>query len=253
MLVQRIRGRLNPAWSSHFLQFAGQRLFGNCQTIWRNSGPVAEAMVTKGINSGGCTLGGVFCNELDKLHLLACILTGSSSSADECILDAFESVHNSFLASPDFAYDTAKLATIKLSLRRVANEIKDHAFDDSARHNPGQNGVEVRALKLESGGCEQFLAAILKLNAFHRAVLLLRVYERYRAHVAAVLLRLPSSIVERGKVHALVSLVTQIPYQRGCGAERSIAPELIMLHSRDGGPAHGSYLQSYLQLGAGRQ
>jgi hypothetical protein len=163
--------------------------------------------MTARFDSDGSAMSTVFCTELERLHLMAYILTGSLEAAGECVVSASRDVEGSFLASPAFAYDTAKLATIKLALRSVADEIREHALRDSPNHHP-RIGPGDCDLSTNSG--KRFLAAILQLNAFYRAVLLLRIYEGYRNHVAALLLRLPPVVVERGKEQAIVSLVRQI-------------------------------------------
>lgn len=189
---------------------------------------VAEIMVAGKINSDDCPMASVFCAEAERLHLLAWILTGSAQAASECVIDAFREARNSFLASPEFAYDRAKLATIKVALRRVADEIKEHATRDLALTSNHNDGLGAFDLDRISG--KHFLAAILDLNAFYRAVLLLRIYENYRNHVAGLLLRLAPAVVERGQVHAIVSLVGQIYSQCKTGVE-AVSPEPIKLHS----------------------
>jgi DNA-directed RNA polymerase specialized sigma24 family protein len=48
------------------------------------------------------------------------------------------------------------------------------------------------------------------LDVFHRAVLLLCLYEGYRAHEVSLLLRLPRNTIQQGMIHALLSLVSSL-------------------------------------------
>jgi DNA-directed RNA polymerase specialized sigma24 family protein len=161
-----------------------------------------------------------FCTQFKRLHLQAHVITGCPHLASECILEALDVVNGSFVASPEFAYEASKLATIKAALRRVSSEIKQHAFDESA------SGSEMARIypALRAAGASDFstdtvLSSLLRLNAFYRALLLLRLYEGYRVHEVAVLLHLPSITVRGGMMNALLSLLAAL---HGIGAEDQV-------------------------------
>lgn len=169
----------------------------------------------------------VFCSQLGRLHLLASILTGSSEAASECIVEAFESLHDSFLVSREFAYETARLATIKHGLRKVMKEIRHYALSDTTDHITVCT-IRMRVPNLGTTCADCFLVSIQQLNAFDRAVLLLRVYEQYRPHVVALWLRLPSPLIERRKVHAISSLTSLIHGRDTSAPSSRFSPELGM-------------------------
>jgi len=87
-------------------------------------------------------------------------------------------VNGSFVTSPEFAYEASKLATIKAGLRRVSSEIKQQAFDESASGSKTARIYPVlRAAAVSEISRETVLSSLLRLNAFYRALLLLRLYE----------------------------------------------------------------------------
>jgi hypothetical protein len=149
----------------------------------------------------------VFSTQLQRLLLQAYTFTECPRLSVDCVLEAFDMVSDSFVASPEFAYEASRLATIKSGLRRVLPAIKQHALNESI--------ITDRLLPIYSGNettitPETFLASLLRLNVFHRAVLLLRLYEGYRAHEVSLLLRLPRNTIQQGMIHALLALVSSL-------------------------------------------
>jgi hypothetical protein len=149
----------------------------------------------------------VFCTQFQRLHLQAYVLTGCPKLAVDCVLEAFDTVSDSFVASPEFAYEASKLATVRSGLRRVLPAIKQHALNESMNTD--------RLLSINSGNetaisRETFLASLHRLDVFHRAVLLLCLYEGYRTHEVSLLLRLPRNTIQQGMIHALLTLVSSL-------------------------------------------
>jgi hypothetical protein len=177
----------------------------------------------------------VFCTQFQRLHLQAHVLTGCPNLAVECVLEAFDIVNDSFVASPEFAYEASKLATIKSGLRRVLPEIRQRALNESLHDDrllpiyPGETTISREA----------FLASLHQLDVFHRAVLLLRLYEGYRAHEVSLLLRLPGNTIQQGTIRALLSLVSSLT-----GTDPNILQMNAVLSTaqpmRDMEPAHKS-------------
>lgn len=193
---------------------------------------LAESAVKSKVDSDCDALCRVFDSQLQELHLQAYIVTGSPHAASECVAEAFETLQNAFLASPEFAYEAAKLATIKCALRRVASDIRHHAFHDAADNDRRHNHYHsLEPSGLEEACRERFLTSILQLNAFHRAVLLLRMYEHYRVYFVALLLRLPLSTIEQGITKAVELLVVSIHGTETHNADRGSGAELMPLHS----------------------
>jgi hypothetical protein len=158
-----------------------------------------------------------FCTQLQRLHLQAHVITGCPNLASECVLEALDVVNGSFVASPEFAYEASKLATIKAGLRRVSSEINQQAFDESAS---GSKTARIYPVLCATGvseiSRETVLSSLFRLNTFYRALLLLRLYEGYRVHKVALLLHLPSITVRGGMINALLSLLAVL---HGIGAE----------------------------------
>ena len=57
---------------------------------------------------------------------------------------------------------------------------------------------------------ETFLASLHRLDVFHRAVLLLRFYDGYRAHEVSLLLRLPRKTIQQGLIDVLLALMSSL-------------------------------------------
>jgi hypothetical protein len=105
------------------------------------------------------------------------------------------------------AYEASKLATIKSGLRRVLPEISQHALNESMNADrllPIYSGNETTISR------ETFLASLNRLDVFHRAVLLLRLYGGYRAQEVSLLLRLLRNTIQQGMIHALLALVSSL-------------------------------------------
>jgi hypothetical protein len=177
-----------------------------------------------------------FCTQFQRLHLQADVITGCPHLASECVLEALDMVNGSFVASPEFAYEASKLATIKAGLRRVSSEIKQQAFDESARGGKTARIYPVlRAAAVSEISRETVLSSLFRLNAFYRALLLLRLYEGYRVHEVALLLHLRSIAVRGGMINALLSLLAAL---HGIGAEDqvkdiSLTPRALQSIGRD--------------------
>jgi hypothetical protein len=131
-----------------------------------------------------------FCTQFQRLHLQAHVITGCPHLASECALEALDVVNGSFVASPELVCEASNLATIKAGLRRrVSSEIKRHAFDESgSRSKPARIYPALRAAGVSEISTETVLSSLLRLNAFYRALLLLRLYDGYRVHEVALLL-----------------------------------------------------------------
>jgi DNA-directed RNA polymerase specialized sigma24 family protein len=152
-----------------------------------------------------------FCSHLQHLHLEAHVLTGCPNIAADCVIEAFSAVLDSYLASPTFAYQAAKLATIKIGLSKIAPDVLRLASSEAKRapdDNPGKNAFS--AVPLDTIIRERLLISLLQLNPLHRALLVLRLYERYRIHDVALLLRLSPATVKRWLPDAISTMAASI-------------------------------------------
>ena len=186
----------------------------------------------------GDVLCGVFHDHFDRLHLPAFLITGSQEIAGECILEAFDRMHGSFLPSPDFALKAAKRSTIKSALRRVGAEIQHCATQRADEKNLREkNQSALRVHKNVEVSRTQFLMSFRRLNAFHRSVLVLRTYENYPFYEAGLLLRLPVSRIRYGNAHAIVLLATSIHGADVSAPAGNVLPFPWPIHGRHGSPA----------------
>jgi hypothetical protein len=131
--------------------------------------------------------------------------------AADCVLEAFSDVQDSYLASPTFAYQAAKLATIKIGLSKIALDVRRLASTETKREprdNPGKNTFS--AIPLDTLVRERLFVSLLQLNSLHRALLVLRLYERYRIYDVALLLRLSPATVKRCLPDAISTMAASI-------------------------------------------
>jgi DNA-directed RNA polymerase specialized sigma24 family protein len=154
---------------------------------------------------------GVFHDHFDRLHLPAFLITGSQEIAGECILEAFDRMHGSFLPSPDFALKAAKRSTIKSALRSVSAEIQCCATQRAGEENLRKKSQSTLCVhKNVEVSRTKFLVSFCRLNAFYRSVLVLRTYEHYPFYEAGLLLRLSANTIRDGNAHAIALLTTSI-------------------------------------------
>jgi hypothetical protein len=92
----------------------------------------------------------------------------------------------------------------------VASEIAQYALGEVGRGDKRANDLSTSSAISGAAVVTKvgLIAVLLQQNVFHRALLLLRLLEGYRAHEVAVLLRLPSNTIQSGLLEALLSLTT---------------------------------------------
>ena len=146
-----------------------------------------------------------FLSHMDRLLLPAYLLTGSHEQASDCFLDALNSCSDQSPPRSGYAVRVAQRAIIKAAIGRIAPKLKEIATN-TAGSSFAVAANERHALQPELSG-ETFLQAILALNVFHRAVLVLRLYEGYSAADASLLLGVSRRTLEFGWQRALIALV----------------------------------------------
>jgi hypothetical protein len=145
-------------------------------------------------------------------------------------------MHGSFLPSPDFALKAAKRSTIKSALRSVSVEIQRCAMQSAREENlKAKNQSTLRVHKNVEVSRTKFLMSFCRLNAFYRAVLVLRTYEHYPFYETGLLLRLSANTIRDGNVHAIALLTTSIH-----GAEASAPVGNVLPFRRSSYDGHGS-------------
>lgn len=146
--------------------------------------------------------------QLAQLYLLAFSLTGCQEAAERRLLEAMEDTHDSFLLSAEFTFSATKRATIKRSLQHVASELQHFARQSDDHHVSMPNPKQGISRIAEDVLPKVFWEALFSLNVFHRAVLILRIYERFQENEAALLLRVPLDVLRRGQAHGLQALLS---------------------------------------------
>ena len=186
----------------------------------------------------GDVLCDVFHDHFGRLHLPAFLITGSQEIAGECVLEAFDRMRGSFLPSPDFALKAAKRSTIKSALSRVGAEIQHYATQRADEKNFGQKSQ--RALCVHKNvevSRTKFLMSFCRLNAFYRAVLVLRTYEHYPFYEAGLLLRLSANTIRDGNAHAIALLAASIHGTDTSAPTRNVLPFRRPSYDRHGSSA----------------
>lgn len=145
-------------------------------------------------------------NSLPRLFMIARAITGSDDLAECCLYEAFTQVCDGYLTTPEFAHRAGRLATIKCALSALQAEIRQCALLAQGLPTPTpslpSSVQKVLALKPCVAG-----RALDTLNAFHRAVLTLRLYEGESSHFIGLYLHLPGDVVDVGFRHALHGLL----------------------------------------------
>jgi DNA-directed RNA polymerase specialized sigma24 family protein len=188
--------------------------------------------------SNGDVLCGAFHDHFDRLHLPAFLITGSQEIAGECVLEAFDRMRGPFLPSPAFALRAAKRSTIKSALRRVSAEIQRDATQCAGEENLREKNQSTLCVHKDvEVSRTRFLMSFCRLNAFYRAVLILRTYEHYPFYEAGLLLRLPVSRIRCGNAHAIALLVSSIHGADTPAPAGNVLPFRWPIHGRHGSSA----------------
>lgn len=160
----------------------------------------------------------IFLAQMDDLLLPAFLLTGTHEQAAECFLEAWEECNEQPPFIARFALGVAKRAIVKSAIRRIAADLAN----SPVRHDRGTDigvmpGVQAN---FEDGkthvNSAAFQRAMLTLDTFHRAALVLRLYERYSPADAALLLGVSRQTLESGWRQGLLSLLDRLNLSGAC-------------------------------------
>jgi DNA-directed RNA polymerase specialized sigma24 family protein len=154
----------------------------------------------------------VFLSETNRLLQSAYFLTGSHEQAAECFLEAWNTCMDRSSVANLNVCRMAKRAVVEAAIRRIAEEVKRNIPpEDSGAHIGGMVNTEARSqrsqIQLDYAAFQQ---AVLSLNAFCRAALVLRIYENYSSTEAASLLKTSRSTLEKGWQHALLCVLDRL-------------------------------------------
>lgn len=155
----------------------------------------------------------VFLTQMDQLLLPAYLLTDSHEVAAECFLEAWENcVEALSYIDRDFLFSAAKRSIIEKAIQKIAED----------QRNCISNGCQEYAADIErdtedaqewATACltsAKFRRALLRLNPFQRAALILRIYEGYSSADAGLLLRVPRQSLENAWQQGLSELIESL-------------------------------------------
>lgn len=148
-----------------------------------------------------------FLDQMDRLLLPAYLLTGSHEQAAECFLEAWNVCSEQSPQKAGYALRVAKRTVIKAAIGRIATDVLANATKAavSACVVAANAYPELRS-DMKPLSSEAFCQAVLSLNAFHRAVLVLRLYERYSTVDVALLLGVSRRTLDYEWQRALIEL-----------------------------------------------
>jgi DNA-directed RNA polymerase specialized sigma24 family protein len=181
-----------------------------------------QTKIAKSINSGCEEMQRVFLRQMNRLLLPAYLLTGSHELASECFLEAWKDCMDAPSSSERDAFQAAKDAVVNAAIRRIAEDIA-HRTRKYAPNGFAGREANAEARRRHAGpGIDSatFRCAVLTLNAFERAVLVLRLYERYSPADVARLLQVSRQMLENGWLQGLSGLLGRL------NATRTVPPRI---------------------------
>lgn len=143
--------------------------------------------------------------QMERLLLPAYLLTGSHEQAAQCVLQACEDCADIHEAT----FEALKKAVVGAAVRRVDTDLKNSLAEGPISTAKCGEVANLRREQPMLTGAS-FRSALLELNAFQRATLVLRFYERYPVSEVAALLRVSREMVEDGWQQALRILLSKL-------------------------------------------
>ena len=134
----------------------------------------------------------VFLEHLDRLWLLALLLTGDEVSAEKCFLEAFESCAAERPVFKEVAVGWCRRSVIKTAIRLMSPA----PSDPSSPHFP-ENDINLNR------GQDVLLKCVQGLSSFDRFVFVMSVLERYSDRECSVLLGCSFADVLPARIRAL--------------------------------------------------
>jgi hypothetical protein len=158
----------------------------------------------------------IFLQQLDRLYLLALILTGEESRAEECLLAALDSCVEGSLVYKESAIAWSRRSVIKCAIRFVAP-----APSSSSRSDLVVNPGDLRS------GHGASLKSVRELNPFDRFVFVMSVLERYSDRECALLLGCSCANFRASRARAFQQIsIRRLP--RSYASNASGAPPFVV-------------------------
>ena len=137
----------------------------------------------------------IFAEDMNRLYLLAFLLTADEEKAERCFAGALEDCSKSGGIFREWAHSWARRAVIQTAMRLSVAELERQRGGSGANFQPGAQVPEP-------------LSAILRLGTFERFVYVMSVLERYTDQDCAVLLRCRRQQVVDSRLRALHHLAS---------------------------------------------
>lgn len=156
----------------------------------------------------------IFLQHLDRLYLLALILTGDELSAEKCFLDAFESCAQERLVFKESAVGWSRRSVIKNAIRLMSpvptDPFRPHFSDNDSNLNLDQDAS---------------LNRVQELPPFDRFVFVISVRERYSDRECALLLGCSFTDILPARIRAFQQ-ISRI--EKSYPVHRSAAPPYVV-------------------------
>ena len=171
----------------------------------------------------------VFRRRMESLFLPAYLLTGSEEAAIASLMEAWDDCRSDgSLGSHDAP---TRRAVVEAALRRVAADIRKAA---PAASGGEEIAEDIGALAKPAGmprrpeeplSSQRFTTAMLSLNPFERAALVLCLYEGFPVEEAALLLCMPVMEVSAGRKRGLAWLLRELAVREPLAVSQKPAAE----------------------------
>ena len=147
----------------------------------------------------------IFDSDMNRLYLLAFLLTGDHATAEKCFVLGLEDSKNGNLVFKDWAQSWARRTVIANAIRMIHPRPQLAMVDHQSRKQsgPGKHaGTEPRAgAHLET--LREEVIAIIALPTFHRFAFVMSVLEGYSNREASLLLDCSVAELVAARTHAL--------------------------------------------------
>ena len=134
----------------------------------------------------------IFANDMDRLYLLALLLTGDHTMAEKCFVTGLEDSTRRNTVFKEWAQSWARRKIIQNAIEMV-------------RPKPRTGGTPLRGERNSSSAKHESaeIPAVIALPAFERFVFVMSVLERYPVHDCSILLSCTRGDVVEARIRAL--------------------------------------------------
>ena len=149
----------------------------------------------------GCEFAEIFTEDLNRLYLIAYLLTGDHGMAEQCILSALESCLKGAPVFNSWGRQWSKRAVIKQAIEMVS-PMQGQAAKGMNIADEGQSFSEM----------ERLVMAISGLAPFDRFVFVVSTLEQYSDREVAALLNCSGQEIKAARIRAVQSIVVAVTH-----------------------------------------